>query len=175
MINLEDLKKVKLFDYIGNDTLLKLSEIGNKVAFKKGEHIFRDKDTISSIYIILSGKVALYKLNEAAHKKVIFILGEGVKIRRLYRQMKNATPLKIEKRLAAKLWKLSKDYGVKQNDEVVIDLNISVAYLSDMFGMPRETISRALKILEKENLIRKERKKIIIKDRDKLASYFKGL
>ncbi|MDY3207645.1 cyclic nucleotide-binding domain-containing protein, partial [Clostridium baratii] len=78
MINLEDLKKVKLFDYIGNDTLLKLSEIGNKVAFKKGEHIFRDKDTISSIYIILSGKVALYKLNEAAHKKVIFILGEGV-------------------------------------------------------------------------------------------------
>ena len=154
LINLEDLKKVKLFDYIGNDTLLKLSEIGNKVAFKKGEHIFRDKDTISSIYIILSGKVALYKLNEAAHKKVIFILGEGVineviledmkssinceifesaeiltfdkkrfinimsedfeltkiilnsmalKIRRLYRQMKNATPLKIEKRLAAKL------------------------------------------------------------------------
>ncbi|OPF50518.1 Crp/Fnr family transcriptional regulator [Clostridium baratii] len=226
LINLEDLKKVKLFDYIGNDTLLKLSEIGNKVAFKKGEHIFRDKDTISSIYIILSGKVALYKLNEAAHKKVIFILGEGVineviledmkssinceifesaeiltfdkkrfinimsedfeltkiilnsmalKIRRLYRQMKNATPLKIEKRLAAKLWKLSKDYGVKQNDEVIIDLNISVAYLSDMFGMPRETISRALKILEKENLIRKERKKIIIKDRDKLASYFKGL
>ena len=99
----------------------------------------------------------------------------ALKIRRLYRQMKNATPLKIEKRLAAKLWKLSKDYGVKQNDEVVIDLNISVAYLSDMFGMPRETISRALKILEKENLIRKERKKIIIKDRDKLASYFKGL
>ena len=105
----------------------------------------------------------------------IILNSMALKIRRLYRQMKNATPLKIEKRLAAKLWKLSKDYGVKQNDEVVIDLNISVAYLSDMFGMPRETISRALKILEKENLIRKERKKIIIKDRDKLASYFKGL
>lgn len=226
MINLEDLKRLSMFDDINENTLIKLSNIGNKVQFKKGEHIFRDKEIITGIYVILCGKVALYKLNEAAHKKIVFILGEGIinevvleemkssvncevfedskilifdkkrfihvmsedfeltklvlnsmslKIRRLYRQMKNATPLKIEKRLAAKLWKLSKDYGIEKDNEVIIDLNISIAYLSDMFGMPRETISRALKILENEGLIRKERKKIIIKDRDKLSSYFRGL
>ncbi|MEG1003427.1 Crp/Fnr family transcriptional regulator [Clostridium sp.] len=226
VINLEDLKRLSMFDDINENTLIKLSNIGNKVQFKKGEHIFRDKEIITGIYVILCGKVALYKLNEAAHKKIVFILGEGIinevvleemkssvncevfedskilifdkkrfihvmsedfeltklvlnsmslKIRRLYRQMKNATPLKIEKRLAAKLWKLSKDYGIEKDNEVIIDLNISIAYLSDMFGMPRETISRALKILENEGLIRKERKKIIIKDRDKLSSYFRGL
>ena len=226
MVNLEDLKKLSMFDDINENTLIELSNIGNKAQFKKGEHVFRDKELITGIYVILSGKVALYKLNEAAHKKIVFILGEGIinevvleemkssvncevfedskilifdkkrfihvmsedfeltklvlksmslKIRRLYRQMKNATPLKIEKRLAAKLWKLSKDYGIEQDNEVIIDLNISIAYLSDMFGMPRETISRALKILENEGLIRKERKKIIIKDRDKLSSYFRGL
>ncbi|MGL4571119.1 MAG: Crp/Fnr family transcriptional regulator [Clostridium sp.] len=226
VVNLEDLKKLSMFDDINDNTLIKLSNIGNKAQFKKGEHVFRDKELITGIYVISSGKVALYKLNEAAHKKIVFILGEGIinevvleemkssvncevfedskilifdkkrfihvmsedfeltklvlnsmslKIRRLYRQMKNATPLKIEKRLAAKLWKLSKDYGIEQDNEVIIDLNISIAYLSDMFGMPRETISRALKILENEGLIRKERKKIIIKDRDKLSSYFRGL
>ena len=44
-----------------------------------------------------------------------------------------------------------------------------------MFGMPRETISRALKILEKEGLIRKDKKIIIVKDKDKLSNYFKSL
>ena len=109
----------------------------------------------------------------ALTKKVINTL--STKVRRLYRQMKNSTPLKIEKRLAAKLWKLAKDYGVEENQETIINLKISITYLSDMFGMPRETISRALKILEKEGLIRKDKKIIIVKDKDKLSNYFKSL
>ena len=35
------------------------------------------------------------------------------KVRRLYRQLKNTTGvLKVERRVAAKLWKLANDYGV---------------------------------------------------------------
>lgn len=227
MINLNELKACKMFKGINELTLRKLCEIGKKVHFKKEQHVFRDKDYIDEIYIVQSGKVSLYKLNEAAHKKIIFILGEGnilnevilermkasiscemfdevyiyvfdrnnfikimsedfelakkvldslsLKVRRLYRQMKNSTPLKIEKRLAAKLWKLSKDYGVECGTETLINLKISITYLSDMFGMPRETISRAIKILEKEGLIRRENKKVIIINRDNLSNYFKGL
>lgn len=227
MIILNELKQCKAFQNISDKTLEKLCLIGEKTAFRKGQHIFRDKDFIDSIYVVYSGKVSLYKLNEAAHKKVIFILGEGnivnevvlekmkasiscemfddgelfvfdrnkfirimsedfeltkqvigtlsLKVRRLYRQMKNSTPLKIEKRLAAKLWKLAKDYGVEEDGETIINLKISITYLSDMFGMPRETISRALKILEKEGLIRKDKKKIIVKDKEKLSNYFKSL
>ena len=227
IISLNELKKCETLKGLSDKTLKELSLIGEKTHFKKGDHIFRDKDLVESIYIIFSGKASLYKLNEVAHKKIIFILGEGnilnevildekkasvscemfddgevfvfnrkkfinimgsdfeltkrvmnslsLKVRRLYRQMKNSTPLKIDKRLAAKLWKLSKDYGVECNTETIINLNISITYLSDMFGMPRETISRALKILEKEGLIRREKKKIIVIDRGKLSSYFKSL
>ncbi|GAA0068777.1 Crp/Fnr family transcriptional regulator [Clostridium sardiniense] len=227
MIILNELKQCKTFQSISDKTLEKLCLIGEKTVFKKGQHIFRDKDFIDSIYVVYSGKVSLYKLNEAAHKKVIFILGEGnivnevvlekmkasiscemfddgelfvfdrnkfirimsedfeltkqvigtlsLKVRRLYRQMKNSTPLKIEKRLAAKLWKLAKDYGVEEDGETIINLKISITYLSDMFGMPRETISRALKILEKEGLIRKDKRKFIVKDKEKLSNYFKSL
>ena len=44
-----------------------------------------------------------------------------------------------------------------------------------MFGAPRETISRALKILQENDLIIYEKKKIKIKDKDKLAKFFKGI
>ena len=89
--------------------------------------------------------------------------------------MKNSTPIKVEKRVAAKLWKLAKDYGEEVEEGTLIKLNISVTYLADMFGAPRETISRALKLLSKEDLIINDNKKIIIKDKDRLSKIFKGL
>ena len=98
-----------------------------------------------------------------------------IKVRRLYRQLKNSTPIKVEKRVAAKLWKLSKDYGIKVEKGILIDLNISITYLADMFGTPRETISRALKILQENDLIIFENKRIIIKDKDNLSKFFKGI
>jgi CRP-like cAMP-binding protein len=95
------------------------------------------------------------------------------KVRRLYRQLKNSTPIKVEKRVAAKLWKLAKDYGIRKKSGVEINLNISITYLADMFGTQRETISRALKVLQNEELIAINKKKFIVKDLDKLAMFFK--
>ena len=110
-----------------------------------------------------------------------FILSKSIidsmarKIRRLYRQLKNTVPIKMDKRVAAKLWMLSRDYGVDINNGVKIDLNITVTYLADMLGSSRETISRALKKLECLGLIKYENKKIIIKSREDLSKYFKGV
>jgi CRP-like cAMP-binding protein len=95
------------------------------------------------------------------------------KTRRLYRQLKNTVPIKVDKRVAAKLWKLSKDYGKEIDGGTIINLNISITYLSDMLGSARETVSRALKTLEKKGLIRFEGKKILVIDRAALAKYFK--
>ena len=97
----------------------------------------------------------------------------AIKVRRLYRQIKNTTPIKVEKRVAAKLWKLGKDYGEESSEGVEIKLNISITYLADMFGTPRETISRAVKILQNEGLIIVNKKTFIIKDMDKLSDFFK--
>ena len=221
------LNEISLFSHINNNTIHKLNEICFVRQLKKGEHLFRDKEIIKSIYIVKSGKVALYKQSESAQKKVIFILGKdtvineviiddlpasinceafekaeilcfdrikfldimkedfelskiiinslAMKVRRLYRQGKNSIPIKVEKRVAAKLWKLSRDYGIEIEEGTLIDLNITITYLADMFGAPRETISRALKLLSKEDLIINDNKKIIIKDKDRLSKFFKGL
>ena len=51
-----------LFQNINNTTCEKLSSSGVIRLLKKGEHLFRDKDQVKYIYIVKSGKVALYKL-----------------------------------------------------------------------------------------------------------------
>lgn len=223
--NVFKLSEFSLFSQVSNNTISKLNEICFVKELKKGEHLFRDKEIIKSIYVIKSGKLALYKQSESAQKKVIFILGKdtivneviiddlpssinceafekaevlcfdrvmfldvmkedfelskiiinslAMKVRRLYRQGKNSIPIKVEKRVAAKLWKLSKDYGIEIEEGTLIDLNITITYLADMFGAPRETISRALKILSNEGLIINKNKKIIVPDRDRLVKFFK--
>ena len=62
----------------------------------------------------------------------IIINSLAIKVRRLYRQGKNSIPIKVEKRVAAKLWKLSRDYGIEIEEGTLIDLNITITYLADI-------------------------------------------
>lgn len=226
-ITIEQLEDLEIFKHISKTSYEKLAELGEVKKYEAGTHIFRDKEEVTTLYIIVSGSVSLYKLNENGHKRVIFILGKGkmindviiqglpssincevfehaqilsydkntflnimerdfilsknimcslaMKVRRLYRQLKNTTgTIRMEKRLAAKLWKLSKDYGIKTENGTIINMNISVTYLADLLGSKRETISRAIKILIKENLIIYEDKKIKVINQDKLSEFFKA-
>lgn len=226
-ITIEQLEELEIFNNISKVSYEKLAQLGEVKKYDAGAHIFRDKEEVTTLYIIISGSVSLYKLNENGHKRVIFILGKGkmindviiqglpssinceifeqaqilsydknaflnimerdfllsknimsslaMKVRRLYRQLKNTTgTIRMEKRLAAKLWKLSKDYGIKTENGVIININISVTYLADLLGSKRETISRAIKMLINENLIIYEDKKIKVINQHKLSEFFKA-
>ncbi|MCE5284617.1 MAG: Crp/Fnr family transcriptional regulator [Pelosinus sp.] len=97
----------------------------------------------------------------------------AIKVRRLYRQLKNTSnSVRGDKRVAAKLWKLSNDYGVLAQDGIKINLDLSITYLADMLGSRRETVSRQLRSLVRQGLIRLDNGQITIKDRDELAKYF---
>ena len=80
--------------------------------------------------------------------------------RRLCRQLKNSTYIKIEKKLAAKLYRLNREFGVKKGQWYFL-------------GCKRETLSRAMKILQNDNLVKIEGKKIYIKP-DELSLFFKN-
>ncbi len=97
------------------------------------------------------------------------------KIRRLYRQLKNTVPLRMDKKLAAKLWKLSRDYGVKTEEGTLIDLNMSITYLADMLGRTRETVSRCMNGFKKKGMIIFQNRKIIVVDPKVLSLYFRGI
>lgn len=98
----------------------------------------------------------------------------ALRVRRLYRQMKNTTnAMKGEKRLAAKLYKLARDYGVTTDNGVLIQMQLSITYLSEMLGSQRETVSRQAKKLGDLGLIYVEKNHFWVPDLEKLSDYFK--
>ena len=112
------------------------------------------------------------------------IQSSGRKVRRLYRQLKNTVPISLDKKVASKLWKLSKDYGImceieenhciscKKNCWIGLEFKISITYLADMLGSTRETISRELKKLEGQGYIKWVDKRIFVK-REKLRQFYR--
>lgn len=113
------------------------------------------------------------KIMEDDFKLTLNILNSiGRKQRRLYRQLKNTLPIGMDKRLAAKLWKLGKDNKGEVIDEwSKIELSISVTYLSYMLGTSRESISRSLKLLIDLKLVKWIERNIYIKEKELLQYY----
>ena len=93
--------------------------------------------------------------------------------RRLYRQLKNSISIRIDKKLAAKLYRMGKEFGVCKGEWTLLNVNETITYLADMLGCKRESLSRAMKILQDKKLVKIENKKVYIK-RDELSSYFKS-
>jgi len=63
-VNLEELKELPGFNNIDENTLRKLSNITRVTRYEKGKVLFRDKDIVDNIYIVLKGKVSLFVSND---------------------------------------------------------------------------------------------------------------
>lgn len=97
------------------------------------------------------------------------------KIRRLYHQLKNTSnSIRLDKQIASKLWKLSRDFGKETDEGIEINFNLSISYLADMLGSKRETVSRQLKILSEKDLIIVKRNRFVVVNRDNLLKYFRN-
>ena len=94
--------------------------------------------------------------------------------RRLYRQLKNSISIRMDKKLAAaKLYRMGREFGIKKDEWTLINANLTITYIADMLGCKRETLSRSMKILQDENLVKIEKKKVYIKS-EELSFYFKN-
>ena len=98
------------------------------------------------------------------------------RIRRLYRQLKNSVTANIDKKLAAKLYRLATEYGLNdgyKENFTLINLNLTITYIAKMLGSQRETISRTIKSLTNKEILFTENKKIYI-DMEKAKKFFKN-
>lgn len=109
-----------------------------------------------------------------------FVLAKAViaaqerKLWRLSHQLKNTMGnIYMERKLAAKLWKLSRDFGVQVPEGIEIDINLSITFLADMLGAPRETTSRLCKTLTDYGLMKMNRKRITIINPEKMSIFYK--
>lgn len=226
MRNHEYLYSVNLYDDKNKRVAKKIEEIATVKKFLKDEYIFMFRDKVDFIYIIKSGVVTIYGIDNSYNEKILFLLNRGSiinddvlvnnetstsanvfedctllcieksqlfnlmsedvevmefmfksstnKLTRVYRQLKNSgTTIGIDKKLCSKLWKLSKDYGYKTDLGIVINVNINTIFLSKMLGTTRETISRNITKLVKEDILLLDQSKIVIRDIDKLVEYIR--
>lgn len=145
------------------------------------EHVENSRD--SSCYcemidksrvLVISSATFLGRMGEDfGLAKAVLVMQEW-KMWRLCHQLKNTLgSIGLERKLAAKLWKLSRDFGVKREDGIEIDLNMPVTFLADILGTPRETASRLCTVLAGHGLIKMRKKRIVITNPQGMAAFYK--
>lgn len=186
-----DKERVNIIYFLisGAVSLYKINENGQKkVIFMLdrgkiiNEVIIKDLPASINCEVIIDAKILGIEKNELLKimeedfqlcKNIIISL--SMKTRRMYRQLKNTpSSVKVEKKLAAKIYKLGRDYGVKHKDGIMINMDLTITYIADFLGTPRETVSRAMKVLQREELIIYTNKRIIIPKLNNLAKFFKS-
>lgn len=132
-------------------------------------------ETIDDSRIFVISKDNLLRLMEQNFSLTQVILSDYErKIFRMSHQLKNTLGcVNLDRKLASKLWKLSRDFGVKTEQGTYIDISLSVTELADFLGAPRESASRSLKKLCEKGLIKMESKRIYVTDVMRMAIYYK--
>ena len=93
---------------------------------------------------------------------------------RLSHQLKNTSgSLLLERKIAAKLWKLGRDFGVRKKDGVHIQVKLTMTLLADFVGAPRENVSRACKSLSQRDLLYYQNQQFILPNMDGLSDFYK--
>ncbi|NJA38222.1 cyclic nucleotide-binding domain-containing protein, partial [Clostridioides difficile] len=72
-----NIDKVIIFNNLSTKTKNQLKEKVKLKRLQKKEILFYEKDSLDSVYILLEGKVSIFKISENGERKVIFILNSG--------------------------------------------------------------------------------------------------
>mgnify|MGYP005967997693 FL=1 len=92
---MDKFNSIKIFSNINSSSKKNLIKYSKIKKYKKGEHLFLDRDRVNCVYFVLAGIASLYKLNSAHDKKVIFIYGKGEILNEVILQ-KNMSSLNCE-------------------------------------------------------------------------------
>lgn len=176
------------FQLSGKSVIYNLTHFGKrKILFVLGEgallneHVFNNYTP--SMYCETIDQSVIFSIPSSDFTRIMasdFELTKNIleaqerKIWRLSHQLKNTmSSIYLERKLAAKLWKLARDFGIQTEEGIEIDFNMTITFLADMLGVPRETASRACSALIENGLIKVNKKRITITDLNKMALFYK--
>jgi len=177
-----------LFQLSGKSILYNLTHAGKrKILFVMGkgallnDHIFNDQTP--SVYcevidrsciLAVPARDLMRMMTEDSVLMKNILEAQEKKIWRLSHQLKNTmSSIYLERKLASKLWKLGRDFGIPAENGIEIDMNLSITFLADMLGAPRETTSRVFAELVEYGLIKANKKRVVILDKDKMLTFYK--
>lgn len=94
----------------------------------------------------------------------------GKRLRDAHEMMRSLAAERVEKRIAAILLKLADKIGIKEPGGIRLDINLTRLDLAEMAGTTVETAIRVMSKFGKEGLIDSQSKKIVIIEKERLAS-----
>ncbi len=148
--------------------------LNESVVSKQPSSVFCEVITDSKI-LQIPANIFLEAMKNDFDFNLAVIKSHERRIWRLSHQLKNTTgSTQMEKKLAAKIWKLARDFGTQTDEGILIAFPITITFLADFLGTPRETASRLCKILSNEGLIRiQKNKQILVLDAEGLSDFYK--
>ena len=165
--NLTGCGKKKILFILGKDN------IANDSVFAGFSAVFCETLENCSFFVISRHDLAELMQADFALTSAIMEYQEK-KIWRLEHQLKNSFgSIYLERKLASKLWRLARDFGIETEKGVLIDMELSITFLADLLGVSRENASRACKKLAELGIIAIDKKKVYVLDRDRAAHYFR--
>lgn len=94
----------------------------------------------------------------------------GLRLRRLSTRVEELLYKSAHARVANTLLDLARDYGVHDNDGVLIPIRLNQGDLGNLVGLARETVNIVLQDLRRRGLIETNRSNIRIKNAEKLKT-----
>lgn len=166
--NLTKCGKKKILFVLGKNSIANESLVGS------WNTIFCETMEPCRFYMISRESLLTLMEQDFALTRTLFLYQER-KLWRLEHQLKNTMgSIYLERKLASKLWKLARDFGITTEQGILIDMPLSITFLADLLGAPRETTSRVCRKLSDYGLIRMSRKQIWIPDPEKMAFFYKN-
>lgn len=160
--------KRKILFIFGKDTLLNESVLNHHATSIYCETIEKSEIFVIPLSEFRSQMAVDFKLTENVLET------QERKMWRLSHQLKNTmSSIYLERKLASKLWKLSRDFGIDKEYGREIDINMTITFLADMLGVSRETTSRACSMLVEEGLITVRKKRIVVINLEKLRMFYR--
>lgn len=159
----------KILFFLGPGSLL------NQDVMNGGGQVLAEAASYATLICMEREKLAERVRSTPALAEALFAHYER-KLWRLSHQLKNAADTWfVERKLAAKLLKLSADFGKPVEGGVEIGFPLSIQQMADYIGVSRETVSRACKRLVEMDLICYEKKRFRIPSRARLEAFRKEI
>lgn len=174
-IGIEGKFSIEKVNYLGEKKVIFIlgkADILNEFIKKEMESSISCISLTKTKYLFIHRNIILQALKRSNTLMINFMEYEEKKLYKLYRQLGNTVgAIRGDKRLATKLWKLSKDFGTTEEKGIAIDIPLTVTYMSELTGAKRETVSRQLKKLVDKGLIVQNGVNILVVSREKLREY----
>lgn len=75
--DIDIIKKIPAFGGLSNEQLLNIRDLAVQREFQKNELIFSEGDEASGFYMVVSGRVKIFKLSPEGKEKILHIFGPG--------------------------------------------------------------------------------------------------